>query len=107
MSADELTPHGSCSALIFSPLVPMLCPWCPGLWSLQQPLTCSSFPFPLPVMVLNFLPLWGQHQHFQLGLLLPTSLQVPPIPGGDPGKAPAREITQSFGVMLPMGGSVR
>lgn len=31
-------------------------------------------PSPLPVMVLNFLPLWEQHQHFQLGLLLPRSL---------------------------------
>lgn len=26
------------------------------------------------------------------------------MPGGDPRKAPAREITQSFGVILPAGG---
>lgn len=34
---------GAALPFIFPSLVLMLCPWCPTLWSLQQPLTCSSF----------------------------------------------------------------
>lgn len=72
MPADELTPHGSSSALHFSSPGPHALPMVPS------PVVTAAasdllllFPFPLPVMVLNFLLVWEQHQHLQLGLLLP------------------------------------
>lgn len=56
---------GTALPFIFSPLVPLLCLWCPALWSLQPPDLLLLFPFPLPVVVLNFLLVWEQHQHLQ------------------------------------------
>lgn len=45
LQCQQVSLHHMRAALpfIFSSLVPMLCPWTPALWSLQLPLTCSSF----------------------------------------------------------------
>lgn len=105
MTADELLSHVISSALHPSSPGPPALPVAPSpVVTAAAPDQLLLFPFPLPVVVPNFLAAWEQQQQRpRPGLLLPWSLQVPLRQVGTLAQHEPREVTQGFGAILPAG----
>lgn len=105
MSADELTSHGSSSTLHFFSPGPHALPMVPRLVvTAGAPDLLPSFSLSSPSDGSQLSASMEAASEFPAGV---AAAQKPPgasMPGGDLGKAPAREITQNFGVILPVGG---